>query len=79
MNVKLIQRVDGLMIASEFDLNDIEAALSIRGYQQTGINQNPNQRAELQGLPTYAELAGPMYDGGKIRYEDWASNERLSA
>jgi len=80
MKATLVQSIEGQLIASEFAVENIEAAMSVRGYTFTGYNFNPRQRAELQGLPMFAELAGPMYDGaGRVRYEDSRANAQLSA
>lgn len=80
MKAKLIQTVEGRMIETQVAVENIEAAFEIRGFTLMGYNANPRQRAELQDLPVYKELAGPMYDGaGFVRYEDSRSNAQLSA
>ena len=48
------------------------------GYEQSGFNENPRQRTELQGKPTFSGLLGPMWDGDKIRYEDSKAYQTLS-
>ncbi len=78
MNYKLIQTVEGRMIASEFTEENFLAAMEVRGFQVEGFNDNHRQREELIGQPKFKGLAGPMWDGDKIRYEDWASNDALS-
>lgn len=82
--VKLVQTVDGVMIVSETALENIEAFMSVRGFEPTGRVQpersgNIEFREEIQGQPEFKGLAGPSYGGpGIVRYEDWASYERLS-
>lgn len=50
-----------------------------RGYKYTGSNFNKFQRKELQGMPWFAELCGPMFDGDAIRYEGKTAYQALSA
>lgn len=71
IKVRLIQTVDGVSIRSEFGPEvDLVAAMEVRGYAFLKLNRNPNQRAELQGVPKFEGLNGPMWDGDAIRYED---------
>ncbi len=42
------------------------------------LNDNPRQRAELQGQPVFKGLLGPMWDGDKVRYETQAVYNTLS-
>lgn len=79
MKYKLVQEIDGKMIASEFVGDNIYAAMEIRGFEFDGFNEGCGQRAELKGQPKFKGVAGPMWDGDGIRYEDWKSYERLSA
>lgn len=60
-------------------LVNFTAMLEVRGYTLTGPHENPRTRPELQGQPKFTNLAGPMYDGGVIRYENWPAYELLSA
>jgi len=53
--------------------------MEVRGFPFVGINDNPRQRAELQGQPRFAGLCGPMWDGDGIRYECRAAYATLSA
>ena len=48
------------------------------GYTFTGLNRNAINRAELQGLPKFDGLIGPMWDGGDIRYETLAAYADIS-
>lgn len=76
---RLVQMIDGQMIVSTFGPEvDVIAAMEIRGYPFARLNANPRQRAELQGAPVFANLAGPMWDGDALRYEDSAANDALS-
>ena len=43
----------------------VEAA----GYKFTGFHRSEYSRAELQGLPKFSGLYGPMWGDGQIRYE----------
>ena len=60
--------------------DDFIAAMEVRGYEFTGLEQNKRLRAELQGLPMFKGLCGPMYGGEGYagRYEDWGSYDVLS-
>jgi hypothetical protein len=50
------------------------------GYKCTGSNRNPYNRPELQGLPKFSELLGPMWDGdGNVRYETSEAYNAISA
>lgn len=59
--------------------------LRMGGHELTGINDNSQQREELQGEPRVKGLLGPMYDGVNpqgfpvIRYESQEAYDRLSA
>ena len=79
MQYRLIQNVDGQMICTTGDVKDAIPAFDVRGYRHTGFNQSAVQRPELQGQPKFDGLAGPMWDGDAIRYEDWATYNTLSA
>lgn len=70
IKARLIQCVDGLWIKSEFGPEvDLIAAMEVRGYAFAKLNNNPSQRAELQGQPKFQGVNGPMWDGDAIRYE----------
>lgn len=62
----------------EGDVATLIEDMKALGFAHTGFNHNPQQREELQGQPKFEDLAGPMWDGDAIRYEDWASYEILS-
>lgn len=67
MKYRIIQMIDGEMIVVE--PTDIFAWCDVNGVEITGTNNNPRQRAELQGQPKLAGFAGPAWDNGAIRYE----------
>lgn len=78
--IKLVQTTAGKMTVRVFDPAhgvDPLAAMAVR-FEQTGVNQNPRHRAELQGAPIYHGLVGPMWDGDCIRYEDQETYNTLS-
>lgn len=79
VSARLIQMIDGEFLRSDFGPEvDLVAAMEIRGYAFVGLNSNPRQRVELQGQPKFRGLAGPMWDGDAIRYEDAPANDALS-
>ncbi len=78
MKYRLIQCVEGAMIQSEFAGDNVYPAMEVRGYAHTGFNTNPKHRAELQGQPKFAGVAGPMWDGDAVRYECNEANRHLS-
>lgn len=79
MKYKLIQEVNGLGIETELNYENLMAAMEIRGFKFAGFRNSPNQRIELEDQPIFKGVAGPMWDGDAIRYEDWKTYERLSA
>lgn len=85
MLYKLVQQVEGQMIVSTFDADNVIPAMEIRGFVLTGTNQNNRHRAELQGQPKFSGVNGPMWDGtredpeGCIRYECPEAYRTLSA
>lgn len=72
------------MMVSRFTEENIIPAMSVRGFEMTGINRNPRHRAELQGQPMFDGVMGPMWGGnrqhpdGIIRYECPETYEELS-
>ena len=48
------------------------------GYEHKGFNRNTWHRQELQEQPIFDGLAGPLWDGDRVRYETWDVFERLS-
>lgn len=78
MKYRLIQEINGRSIATEFNDENLMAAMEIRGFKFDRISNFPPHREELQDQPKFKGLAGPMWDGDAIRYEDWKTYERLS-
>lgn len=89
MIYQLVQSVEGQMISSEFQGENVYPAMSARGFEHVGyLERNPRAtigpRAELIGQPKFSGVAGPMWNGMRdgvpvIRYEDREAYERLSA
>ncbi len=74
-------RLIAITTNGNFDYQTKEAfieAMERNGYTLKGVETNHRLRTELQGQPKFEGLAGPMWDGDKIRYEDWSTNERMS-
>lgn len=57
---------------------EVKAVIESEGFTFSGSDISPYRRTELRGMPRFSELAGPMWDGGAIRYEDWRVNDALS-
>jgi hypothetical protein len=63
---------------------DLVAAAPALGLNQTGVETATHLLPELQGLPKFKELAGPMGNGKtrdgepRIRYETWEANDLYS-
>ena len=81
--VKLVQMVDGQLVASVCDPGRLSTHFGDRGFRKVlGIRQQLTSGGrkypeEVVGLPIFDDLYGPMYDGeGVARYED-AETERL--
>ena len=78
MKYRLVQSVDGRMIATELTDHNIIPAMEVRGFALNGLNDNPHHRIELQGQPKFSGVLGPMWDGDTIRYEDSETYRALS-
>lgn len=83
--IKLVEMVNGRMVATLTLPECLEAFMEKRGFTpigKRGLGLMPDGtrfREEIVGLPIYDELYGPMYDGeGIARYEDAESNKTLS-
>lgn len=79
MKYRLIQAVEGRMVATEVNGDNIYATMDIRGYEFAGLNNNHRQRIELQGQPIFKGVAGPMWDGDAVRYECAEAFARIGA
>lgn len=78
MRYCLVQMVDGRLLRTDLTDDNLVPAMEVRGFQVTGFNANPRQRAELQGAPIFSDVCGPMWDGDGIRYEDPRAYAALS-
>ena len=78
MEYRVIRLINGQWDRTEGDIENIIPAMEIRGYRLIGFESHPQRRAELQGLPMFEGLHGPMWDGNAIRYEDPAAYNALS-
>lgn len=80
MKYRVIERNARGWNVMEFDLSEpcLISALEGLGYHFAEYNKNKMQRPELQGVPAFNGLAGPMWDGDAIRYENWPAYETLS-
>jgi len=61
------------------------ANMEAMGFTWAGLDANTVrsdgsmvQRIELHNQPKFKGLAGPMWDGDKVRYETWAVYEAMS-
>ena len=79
MKYRLVQTVEGRLVVSEFDSENLLPAMEIRGLKFNGLNQSSSHRKELQGQPKFSGVLGPMWDGDAVRYEDSATYRTLSA
>ena len=81
MRARLVQNdPESGFIVTEFPAGcDLIAAMEIRGFPFEKLHDNPRNRIQLQGHPKFKGLLGPMWDGDRIRYEDQASYDQLSA
>ncbi len=71
IKARVITTVNGKSSRVEFGPEaDLIAEMAKLGYAFEKFNRNPNNRAELQGMPKFEGLYGPMWDGDAIRYED---------
>lgn len=75
-------RLDAVLVtdAETFFLYAAELVTTMAnlGYPQIGTCTRRGVRAELLGQPTFRGLAGPMWQGGSLRYETIAINAALS-
>lgn len=81
----MVELVRGFGV-EQFPVDDIYAAMEIRGYMPTGelhgaeFSPGKKYREEMIGQPVFKNLCGPMYGGdGVVRYESWAVYNLLSA
>lgn len=84
MLYEVVRTVDGHMMVETFTADNVIPAMSVRGFEISGTNQNPRHRTELQGQPVFDGVMGPMWGGnrqhpdGVIRYECPETYDTLS-
>lgn len=84
MKVQIVQMADDYnMVSSWVELQDLEAAMAVRGAQPTGQVGGDHLRECLRGKPKFTGFCGPMYgvtpEGeDAVRYEDAQSYDILS-
>lgn len=83
MIYRLVQQVEGRLIATDFNADNFIAAMSVRGFEFNGENRNRSNREELQGQPKFCGVCGPMWGGDEIggaviRYETVEAYRTLS-
>jgi hypothetical protein len=59
-------------------VEEVAAELAALGIVQAGTFLRASARAELQGLPTFKGLTGPMWNGNGPRYETSAAYAQAS-
>jgi len=72
MKYKIVTRNSSGRFVVQIFSDDLSLERAVRklGGRKTGTVNNPRLRPELQGLPTFSNLLGPMWDGpGGARYE----------
>ena len=82
MEYQIVRKAkEGLSVLSFEASTPVDAVnrAAVEGIEFRAFNSNPAQRAELQGQPKFVGLAGPMWDGNAIRYEDQAAYQELGA
>ena len=78
----VVRMVDGRMTGEVYALKDLENLFEVIGYTKDLSAERAHRvcrRAELDNKPILKGFCGPMWDGGRIRYEDSKSNDILSA
>ena len=78
----VVRMVDGRMIGEVYELKDLANHFEVTGKTGDLSEERKHRlcrRAELDNQPILKGFCGPMYDGGRIRYEDSRSNDILSA
>jgi hypothetical protein len=80
---RLVQSVDGMLVPTELNPDNLVPAMSVRGYELTGFCNRRGLRAELIGQPEFKGVLGPMWDGERdgvawVRYECPEANRQLS-
>jgi hypothetical protein len=80
MKVILVRKIDKEMLRDEFETDDLIAAMEARGFKHAGFEPaHPQVRQVLHGKPKFDGLAGPMWNGDGLRYENWEAHKHLTA
>ena len=80
--VRLVRTdTDGRLTAEDFAMNDILSEMEARGFKKFATEPYGTRlRPELQGLPKFSGIIGPMWGGeGIARYESGPAYNILSA
>jgi hypothetical protein len=83
IRAQIVQMTPAGIIASEVAIEDLIAAMEVRGATVVGYQPERSgrieYREEIQGQPRFSSFCGPMYQGpGMVRYEDAAANDVFS-
>lgn len=83
MKAQIVQMVDKDMISTWVEVEDLTAAMEVRGFKPNGKKGAEHLRECLRGQPKFDGIYGPMYgrdENGNdaLRYEDQASYDILS-
>lgn len=79
MEFRIVKQVNGTWSESRGNIEQLVPMMALQGHRVTGYESHPQRRAELQGLPVFEGLLGPMWDGnGVIRYENPEAYNTLS-
>ena len=78
----VVRMVNGRMKSETYSLKDLENIFEVTGRTKDLSEERKHRlvrRAELDNRPILKGLVGPIWDGGRLRYEDEACNRILSA
>lgn len=79
---EVVRMVDGRMVSEVYALKDLENNFEVTGRTADLSEERAHRlcrRAELDNKPILKGFCGPIWGGGKIRYEDETANRILSA
>lgn len=75
------KQANGSLKAIQVPISTLVSTMADLGFEHTGYNNNPRQRAELQGAPKFRGVNGPMWGGSEsapLRYETPEAYRTLS-
>ena len=78
----VVRRIDGRSRVDVYPLKDLEKVFEVTGYTKDLSEERTHRivrRSELDNRPILKGLVGPIWDGGRIRYEDEESHRILTA